>query len=152
MILPMGIFFGGLAQILAGLLEEKHGNTFGTVAFTSYGCFWLSFVAINLLPKIGLSTAASPLSISAYLAVWGIFTALMLMGTLKANRALQLVFASLAILFFVLAMGDYTGIEMIEIIGGYEGILCGFSAVYLAIAEILEETYGKTVLPIGKIS
>jgi succinate-acetate transporter protein len=152
MILPMGIFFGGLAQIIAGLLEEKHGNTFGTVAFTSYGCFWLSFVAMNILPKMGLSTAASPLSVSAYLAVWGIFTALMFMGTLKANRALQLVFASLAVLFFVLAIGDYTGIETIRIIGGYEGILCGFSAVYLATAEVLNEAYGRAVLPIGKIT
>jgi succinate-acetate transporter protein len=150
-ILPMGIFYGGLAQIIAGILEEKHGNTFGAIAFTSYGCFWLSFVALNFLPKMGLSTAASAVSVSAYLAVWGIFTALMFIGTLKLNRALQLIFGSLAILFFILAIGDFTGIGMIKTIGGYEGILCGFSAVYLAIAEILNEIYGKNILSIGKI-
>lgn len=150
MVLPMGIFYGGLAQIIAGILEEKHGNTFGATAFTSYGLFWLSFVALNVMPKLGLSEAASAMSIGAYLAGWGVFTALMTAGTFKANRALQVVFISLTILFFILAIGDFTGIGTIKIIGGYEGIFCGSSAIYLAIAEILNETYERVVLPIGK--
>jgi len=150
MILPMGIFYGGLAQIIAGLLEAKQGNTFGATAFTSYGLFWLSFVAINVLPKLGLTDTASSVAIGAYLFVWGVFTALMSIATFKAAKALQAVFISLAILFFILAIGDFTGIVMVKTLGGYEGIFCGSSAVYLAIAEILNETYEKKILPVGK--
>jgi succinate-acetate transporter protein len=150
MILPMGIFYGGLAQVIAGLLEARQGNTFGATAFTSYGLFWLSFVALHFLPALGLSDPASPTAIAAYLIMWGIFTAFMSIATLNANTALQVVFVSLAILFFILAMGDLTGVASIKILGGYEGIFCGFSAIYLAIAEILNEIFNKAVLPIGE--
>ncbi len=150
-ILPMGIFYGGLAQIIAGLLEAKQGNTFGTVAFSSYGLFWLSFVTMIFLPKLGLSEAASPAAVAAYLIIWGIFTALMSIATFRLNVALQVIFLSLTLLFFILAIGDLTGISIIKVIGGYEGIFCGLSAVYLAVAEILNEVFGRTVLPIGKV-
>ena len=149
MILPMGIFYGGLAQVIAGLLEAKQGNTFGATAFTSYGLFWLSFVALHFLPVLGLSDAASSTAIAAYLIMWGIFTAFMSIAALKANTALQVVFVSLAILFFILAVGDLTGAAAIKTLGGYEGIFCGFSAIYLAMAEILNESFSRTVLPIG---
>jgi len=150
MILPMGIFYGGLAQVIAGLLEAKQGNTFGATAFISYGLFWLSFVALHLLPALGLSDAASPTAIAAYLIMWGIFTAFMSVATLKANTALQVVFVSLAALFFILAAADLTSAASIKTLGGYEGIFCGFSAIYLAMAEILNESCGRTVLPIGQ--
>jgi succinate-acetate transporter protein len=150
-VLPMGIFYGGLAQLIAGLLEAKQGNTFGATAFSSYGLFWLSFVALHFLPTLGLSSAASPTSIAAYLIIWGLFTAMMSIATFKANRALQVVFISLSLLFFILAAGDLTGFALIRVLGGYEGIFCGSSAVYLAIAEILNETYEKTILPIGPV-
>jgi succinate-acetate transporter protein len=150
MILSMGIFYGGLAQIIAGIMEYKKGNSFGTLAFTSYGLFWLSFVFINLLPNSSLWSASSGSSeIGFYLLLWGIFTFLMFFGTLKLNRALQVVFLTLTILFFLLAIGDFTGITPITVIAGYEGILCGASAIYLSIAEILNEIYGRTILPIG---
>ena len=150
MILSMGIFYGGLAQIIAGLMEYKKGNSFGTLAFTSYGLFWLSLVFINLLPNTNLWTAPSGSSeIGSYLLMWGSFTLLMFFGTLKLNRALQVVFLTLTILFFLLAIGDFTGIKIITIVAGYEGIFCGASAIYLSIAEILNEIYGKTILPIG---
>jgi len=179
MILGMGIFYGGLAQIIAGILEYKKGNTFGTTAFTSYGLFWLSFVALNWL---GMGTVAShgiwPFSsyapvitgystpwlvsqeaLMAYFFMWGLFTFLMFFGTLKTNRALQFVFMSLAILFFllaaksaVLAYSPTTDVELFTRITGVEGIICGMSAVYLAIAEILNEAHGKTVLPICPVS
>jgi succinate-acetate transporter protein len=150
MILSMGIFYGGLAQIIAGIMEYKKGNSFGTLAFTSYGLFWLSLVFINLLPNTDLWASPSASSeIGSYLVMWGIFTLLMFFGTLKLNRALQVVFLTLFILFFLLAIGDFTGITLITNIAGYEGILCGASAMYLSIAEILNEIYGKTILPIG---
>ena len=150
MILSMGIFYGGLAQIIAGIMEYKKGNSFGTLAFTSYGIFWWSLVFINLLPNTGLWASASGASeIGTYLVMWGIFTLLMFLGTLKINRALQVVFLTLTILFFLLAIGDFTGNSVITVIAGYEGILCGASAMYTSIAEILNNLYGKTILPIG---
>ena len=150
MILSMGIFYGGLAQIIAGIMEYKKGNSFGTLAFTSYGIFWWSLVFINLLPNTNLWASASGASeIGTYLVMWGIFTLLMFFGTLKLNRALQVVFLTLTILFFLLAIGDFTGNSIITMIAGYEGILCGASAMYASIAEILNNLYGKTILPIG---
>ena len=149
MILAMGIFYGGLAQIIAGIQEWKKNNTFGATAFTSYGFFWLTLVALLILPKMGLADATSKGAMAAYLFMWGLFTAVMFVGTLKANRALQFVFGSLAILFFLLALGDATGNGTITTIAGYEGIICGFSAIYAALAQVLNEMYKRTVLPLG---
>ena len=108
MILAMGIFYGGLAQVVAGIMEFKKNNTFGTTAFTSYGFFWLSLVALNILPMMGYGEAADSLSMAAYLFMWGLFTFFMFIGTLKINRALQVVFGTLTILFFLLAIGNFT--------------------------------------------
>jgi hypothetical protein len=175
-ILGMGIFYGGLAQIIAGIMEYKKGNTFGTVAFTSYGFFWLSFVALNWLgvanvagqgvwPFFGGTTpwGVGNEAFMVYFFMWGLFTLLMFFGTLKKNRAIQFVFASLALLFFLLTakyailtlaqppraltvstetMNTFTSII------GVEGIICGLSAFYLAMAEVLNEEHGRTVLPI----
>jgi len=149
MILAMGIFYGGLAQIIAGIEEWKKNNTFGATAFTSYGLFWMTLVALLVLPKMGLADASDKTAMAAYLAMWGVFTAIMFIGTLKANRALQFVFASLAILFFLLALGDITGNSTITVIAGYEGIICGFSAIYAGLAQVLNEMYKRTVAPLG---
>jgi succinate-acetate transporter protein len=163
MILGMGIFYGGLAQVIAGVLEYKKGNTFGTVAFTSYGLFWWSYVFLNLLPKnyftYGFYSAPSSEASMAYFFMWGLFTFMMFFGTLKKNRALQFVFMSLTILFFLLAAKmalqayyptaiSTDNMNLFTQIIGIEGIICGLSAVYLAIAEVLNEAFGKTVLPI----
>ncbi len=152
MILGMGIFYGGMAQIVAGIMEWKKGNTFGTTAFTSYGFFWLSLVALLVMPKLGLGNAPEKMAMVAYLSMWGLFTAVLFIGTLKLNRALQFVFASLAILFFLLAYGDYTGSATVKHIAGYEGIICGLSAIYAALAQVLNEVYGRVVAPIGPVA
>ncbi|MCM2266593.1 MAG: acetate uptake transporter [Elusimicrobiales bacterium] len=146
MILGMGIFIGGLAQVMAGAMEWKKRNTFGTTAFTLYGFFWLSLVALLVLPKLGLGEASSPYAMGWYLSVWGLFTACMFIGTLKLSRALQTVFLSLTVLFFLLAYADFTG--GCKTLAGYEGIFCGLSAFYTAIAQILNEVYGRKVLPL----
>jgi hypothetical protein len=152
MILAMGIFYGGLAQVIAGIMEWKKNNTFGTTAFTSYGLFWLSLVALLVLPKIGWWPTAPTKSVMAvYLFMWGLFTFFMFIGTLKVNRALQFVFLSLTILFWLLAAGDATGSEAISHFAGYEGIVCGFSAIYAAMAQVLNELYGRTVMPLGPV-
>jgi len=150
MILAMGLAYGGLAQVIAGIMEYRKGNTFGTVAFTSYGLFWWSLVILLLLPKMSSVGIADPEkeAMAAYFFMWGLFTLVMFFGTLRKNRALQFVFLSLAILFFLLTARDLTGNTYIGTITGYEGIICGLSAVYLALAEVLNEVYEKPVLPI----
>ncbi len=148
MILAMGIFYGGLAQVIAGIMEWKKGNTFGTTAFTSYGLFWLTLVGLIVIPSLKWANAPAKTAMVAYLTMWGIFTGVMFIGTLKLNKALQFVFASLTILFFLLAIGDATGSTAIKHLAGYEGIVCGFSAIYTALAQVLNEVYGKTVAPL----
>lgn len=151
MILAMGIFYGGLAQVIAGIIEAKKNNTFGLTAFTSYGFFWLSLVGLMVMPKLGWADAASNEAMIAYLSMWGIFTLLLFFGTLRLNRALQFVFASLTVLFFLLVLGDATGNTTIKHIAGYEGIVCGASAIYTGMANVLNEIYGREVLPIGPV-
>jgi succinate-acetate transporter protein len=151
MILAMGIFYGGMAQIFAGIMEFKKGNTFGTTAFSSYGLFWLTLVALIVIPRVGWGEGNENSAMAAYLFMWGLFTAVMYVGTLRLNKALQFVFASLAILFWLLAIADATGSDTIRIVAGYEGIICGFSAVYAGLAQVLNEVYGKVVLPLGPV-
>lgn len=150
MILAMGIFYGGIAQVIAGVLEFKKGNTFGLTAFCSYGLFWLTLVALMVMPKLGWADKSPVGFMGWYLFMWGFFTFMMALGTLRANRALQVVFFSLVVLFWLLAARDWTGSTAIGTAAGYEGIFCGASAIYLAMAEVLNERYGRTVLPIGE--
>lgn len=152
MILAMGLFYGGLAQVIAGIIEARKNNTFGLTAFTSYGFFWLSLVGLIVMPKLGWVTATSDKAMVFYLSIWGLFTFCMFFGTLRLNRALQFVFGSLTILFILLATGDSTGNVSIKHFAGYEGIICGLVAIYTGIANVLNEVYGRTVLPIGAVS
>jgi len=152
MILAMGIFYGGVAQIIAGIMEWRKGNTFATTAFTSYGLFWLSLVALIVLPKIGWAAKADDTAMAAYLVMWGIFTAVMFIGTLRLHIAGQIVFGSLTILFFLLAIGDYTNAGPgFRHFTGWEGIFCGFSAIYTGLAQVLNELFGKIILPLGPV-
>jgi len=154
MILAMGIAYGGLAQIIAGSMEFRKGNTFGTVAFSSYGFFWWSLVILILLPTVSGLERFAPTSeaMAAYFFMWGLFTFFMFFGTLKANRAIQFVFMSLAILFFLLTVHELTGNGTLLTITGYEGIVCGLSAVYLGLAEVINEAHGRAFLPIGPMN
>jgi succinate-acetate transporter protein len=149
MILAMGIFYGGTAQVIAGIMEWKKNNTFGTTAFTSYGFFWLTLVALLILPKLGLAAPASAVSMAWFLGVWGLFTLLLFIGTLKLSRALQVVFGTLVVLFFLLALGDALDNALLKKIAGWEGLVCGLSAIYTGIAQVLNEVYGKPIFPLG---
>jgi uncharacterized protein len=151
MILAMGIFYGGICQIIAGIMEWKKGNTFAGTAFTSYGAFWLLLVALLLLPKMGMGTATSEGAMAAFFFMWGLFTLVMFIGTLKLNKALMVVFGSLTVLFFLLCIRDATGSTVVGTIAGYEGIFCGLSAIYAALAQVLNEVYGRVVLSLGPV-
>ncbi|HKM76434.1 MAG TPA: acetate uptake transporter [Candidatus Bathyarchaeia archaeon] len=151
MILAMGIFYGGVAQIIAGVMEFRKGNTFGTTAFTSYGLFWLSLVFQIVFPIVFPASAPdfAPNSTAwaSYLLLWGFFTLIMFFGTLRTNRGLQTVFLTLAALFFLLASSVY--FPPLLPIAAVDGILCGFTAFYLSLAEVLNEGQEKSILPIG---
>ncbi len=151
MIIGMGIFVGGIAQIISGIQEWKKNNTFGATAFTAYGSFWIALVTIWLLPKtsIGAEFKSDEVSMGWFLLMWAIFTGYMFIGTLKLSRALQTIFGTLFILFLLLSLGDFTGMRPIKIIAGYEGIVCGFSAIYASAALTLNEVYKRTILPLG---
>ena len=149
-IVAMGIALGGLAQIIAGIRELCQGNTFAGTAFTAYGLFWWSLVLIwvNPFSETGIA-AADKITMGYYLLLWCIFTAFMFVGTLKHNRATQVVFGSLTVLFLLLALGDFTGNHGITTIAGFEGIFCGLSAIYSAMGQILNAEYGKEIVPLG---
>jgi uncharacterized protein len=149
MIFAMGIFFGGIAQVIAGIMEFKKKNTFGFTAFISYGFFWISLVALMVMPKLGWGDAPTKASMISFLSAWTLFTVFMTIGTFKLNRALQFVFITLVILFLLLIVGDVTGDEAIHHFAGFEGIICGLSALYTSMAQVINELYGKTVMPIG---
>jgi succinate-acetate transporter protein len=155
MILGMGLAYGGIAQIIAGIQEWKKGNTFGATAFTSYGLFWLSLVALFMLTGYDKPDKTATAS---YFFMWGLFTLVMFFATLKLNKALQVVFGTLFVLFFLLCIRDATATSAagfsstIGKIAGYEGILCGASAVYAGLAQVINEVYGKVVLSIGPVA
>lgn len=144
MILGMGLFYGGIAQIIAGIMEWKKNNTFGTTAFTSYGLFWLSLVALIILPEIIPGVVVpNGTAMGMYFIMWGIFTSVMFIGTLKINLKLQIVFSTLSILFFLLAITKFTGNAIIGKIAGFEGIICGASAIYAGLSQVISELWKK---------
>ncbi len=147
MILALGLCFGGLAQIIAGIMEFKKGSTFGLTAFISYGCFWWSLVLLLILPGLGIGTPSPPAYMACYFAIWGIFTLFMFIGTFKSPAGLRVVFFTLTILFFLLAARDFSGSAAVGIIAGWVGIVCGASAIYLAMAQVIHEQLGRRLLP-----
>jgi hypothetical protein len=144
-IIGMGIALGGLAQIIAGILEFKNNNNFAGLAFVAYGTFWWSLVIIWLFGKDNL--VVDKVSMGYYLSLWSLFTLFMFIGTLKHNKITQFVFGTLTALFFLLAIGDFTNNHVITTYAGIVGIICGLSAIYNAVGQVLHEEYGKKFLP-----
>jgi len=147
MLMAMGVLYGGISQIIAGVHELKKGNTFGTVAFTSYGFFWITLVTTWILPKLGLADPTPPAYMGWFMVVWGVFSIFMTIGTINSSKLLIFVFVTLDILFILLAIRDFSGSVLVGRIAGWEGIVCGSAALYLAMAEMLEEKLGKRILP-----
>jgi succinate-acetate transporter protein len=147
MIVAMGLALGGFAQIIAGIFELRQGNTFSGTAFVAYGSFWWSLIFIWLNPGDRVYEA-DEMSMGFYLLLWGVFSVFMFICTLRQNRAIQVVFLTLVILFFGLAISSFTGIEIIHTITGIVGIVCGASAIYTSMALLLKEEYGREILKI----
>ncbi|MGH2888672.1 MAG: acetate uptake transporter [Solirubrobacteraceae bacterium] len=148
-VLSVAAAYGGLAQLLAGMWEFRTGNTFGAVAFSSYGAFWISFVFLIqfFLPEAG---SAAGHGVSMYLLCWGFFTFYMWIGTFKLNTALFWVFLTLWVAYLLLGLGGLGGgSTTITHIGGYVTIACAIIAWYTGAALVLNDTYGRTLLPLG---
>ncbi|ADL13385.1 acetate uptake transporter [Acetohalobium arabaticum] len=150
-VFPLALFYGGLAQFMAGMWEFKTGNTFGATAFTSYGAWWMFFALFEYSITLGWIDlgANAATSVGLVLIAWGIFTFYMWLGTFKLNRALWLIFLTLWITFFLLALGDLVAPKF-GILGGYMGIICALIAWYTSAAEIINDVSDETVLPLGE--
>jgi len=145
LVLAMAFAFGGTAQFAAGLMEMFKGNTFGFVAFCSYGAFWWSFALFAKFLGVGVPGAA----VGWYLLAWGAFTFAMWIGTFALNRALFTIFGLLWLTFLALGLAPLLGIASLTTIGGYGGLATALAAFYLGAADIINETHGRTVLPVG---
>lgn len=155
MILAMGLFYGGMAQIFVGWMEWKKGFTFGAAAFLSYGCFWISLCTLILLPKIVSGvTPADSTSMAFFLSAWCVFSIGLFYGTFRLNTALQVTFGLVIILFVLLILGNAThGTEIshtFHVLAGWEGMLTGIAAGYTGMAQIINELHGRVVWPIDK--
>jgi uncharacterized protein len=146
-VVPLAFAFGGLAQIFAGFMEFRNGNTFGTVAFTAYGLFWWWFAFLHWTVGGHLIAAPTPVSVGVTLLMWGVFTLYMWISTFRSSLALWSVFLLLWVTFFLLAGGDL-GLGTGKV-GGWVGLLCGLTAMYVSFAEVTNETFRRTVLPLG---
>jgi succinate-acetate transporter protein len=151
-VLGMALAYGGIAQLLAGMWEFRTGNTFGAVAFTSFGAFWISFfmlVQFNLA-KVGGGTAGVDAGLGLYLWAWAIFTGMMFLCSFTATRAVQAVFLALTVTFVLLGIGNSGGTASMIHAGGYAGIVTAALALYTACGEIMAAVYKHDVLPLGR--
>jgi succinate-acetate transporter protein len=150
-VLGLAFAYGGLAQLLAGMWEFRTGNTFGAVAFTSYGAFWLSFGAFAQFFEGKVPAAHLPHSIGLFLIAWGIFTTYMWVASFRVSVAVNLVFLALAVTFFLLGIGNAADSPDIVKAGGYAGIATAVLAWYASFAGVIKSTFGREVLPLREL-
>ncbi|PAV10607.1 hypothetical protein ASJ81_12965 [Methanosarcina spelaei] len=149
MIVSMAMFLGGFAEVFAGIMAWKKGSVFGGTAFCAFGLFWFSLASLLLLPAAGLIEAPTPISIAAYLFIWGVYTFVLLIATLKlGSKAIMFIFVTLFLLFMLLAIVNATENAGLLVIAGYVGLIVGFAALYTALAIVLNDAYGRTVAPV----
>jgi uncharacterized protein len=146
-VLGLALAYGGLAQLLAGMWEFRTGNTFGAVAFSSYGAFWISFWALNVFYAKDITGNAGH-AVGVYLYAWAIFTGYMSVAALRVSGAVLLVFVLLTITFLLLAIGKTGGNVTVGHWGGYLGLATAAAAWYASFAAVVNSTFGRTVLPV----
>jgi len=144
----LALAYGGLAQLLAGMWEFRTGNTFGAVAFTSYGAFWISFWAFVQFYEKDIPASVLNQGVGVYLVAWGFFTAYMLVASLRTTAAIATVFALLTLTFLLLGIGDWTSTDGITKAGGVVGLATALAAWYASFAAVTNSTFGRTVLPV----
>jgi uncharacterized protein len=147
-ILAMAIFYGGLAQLIVGIMEWKKNNTFGMLTFGSFGLFWISFASILILPALGLAKGPQPVDLAAFLGVWGILIVGLFVCSLKMHRLLQVTLAAVVLLVVFLVAAQLTGSSLVLNIGGIIGLIAGGLALYMGIGQVINECFGTRVLPV----
>lgn len=149
-VMPVAMFYGGLAQFMAGMWDVKRGDTFGATCFSSFGAFWMGLAAFFFLKLAGVAgfVDVTPAGVAIVLIAWGIFTAYATIASLKLPKAVTWVFITLTILFFLLAIGEF--VPIVHTIAGYEGVLCALIAWYASAGILINTTHGKTILPLGE--
>lgn len=147
-IIAMAVFYGGLAQLIVGLMEWKKNNTFGMVTFGSFGLFWISFAAILVMPALGLAAAPTTLDLAAFLAVWGVLIIGLFICSLRMHRLLQVTLFTVVLLVVLLVAANLSGIHVVHTLAGIMGIIAGGLALYMGIGTVINEIYGSRVVPV----
>jgi succinate-acetate transporter protein len=147
-VLGLALGYGGIAQILAGMWEFRTGNTFGAVAFTSFGAFWLSYWALVTFFVGDIPAAHVAASVGLYLIAWAIFTTYMFVASLRTNAAVAAVFFLLAVTFFLLGIGNANETNGLVEAGGWFGLATAVAAWYASFAAVVNSTFGRIVLPV----
>jgi succinate-acetate transporter protein len=147
-VFALALTYGGIAQVLAGLWEFRTGNTFGAVAFCSYGAFWLSFWAFEQFYASNVPAADVGHAVGLYLIAWGIFTAYMFIASLRTTGAIALVFILLAVTYFLLGIGEAGGSTGLVKVGGWVGLATAVAAWYASFAAVTNSTFGRVVMPV----
>jgi len=150
-VLGLAVAYGGLAQLLAGMWEFRTGNTFGAVAFTSFGAFWISFFVLVTFFAPNIPAADAGHAVGLYLWAWAIFTTYMFVASLRTTGAVALVFFLLAVTFILLGAGNSGAHESVIKWGGYLGLATAAAAWYASFAAVTNSTFGRTVLPVAPL-
>jgi succinate-acetate transporter protein len=148
-VVPLAFAFGGLAQLITGVLEYANGNTFGTVAFTAYGSFWLWYASLVWTVGAGWLKPPAAIGVAVVLLMWGVFTLYMWICTFKSNKCIFATFLLLSVTFLLLAAGDF-GWAPGKRLGGMAGLITAVFALYVSFSEVMTSTFGRELLPLGK--
>jgi succinate-acetate transporter protein len=154
-IVAMALLYGGIAQVLVGIMEWKKNNSFGMLTFGSFGFFWISFATLLMLPAVGLAKAPAPVELAAFLALWGIFAVGLFICTLKMHRLLQVTLAAVVLLVILLVGAQLTAANpasglsrLLLTLGGAVGIIAGGLALYMGLGQVINEIFGSRVVPV----
>jgi succinate-acetate transporter protein len=147
-IFAMAIFYGGIAQIIAGLMEWKKNNNFGFLTFVSFGFFWMTFAGVLMLPVLGLAKAPQPGDLAAFLAVWGIVALGLLVCTLKMHRSLQVTVLAVFLTIVLLIAAELTESGLVKLAAGLMGIIAGGLALYIGMGQVINEVHNRKIFPV----
>ncbi|WP_330217441.1 acetate uptake transporter [Methanosphaerula palustris] len=147
-IFAMALLYGGLAQVIVGTMEWRKSNTFGLLTFGSFGFFWITFATLLILPTLGLAKAPGPIEMALFLGVWDILAIGLFICSLKMDKVLQITLLALVVTFILLMAAQITASSTILTLGGAVGIITGALALYLGLGQVINEVYGRKVVPV----
>ncbi|HEV2376386.1 MAG TPA: acetate uptake transporter [Streptosporangiaceae bacterium] len=144
----VAFMFGGLTQLIAGIIQFRTGNTFGGVLFSTFGAFWLSLFAIAQYFLKTIPATQTGHALGLFLYAFGIFTVWIWVASFRTNAVVVVALAALAVTFFLLGAGNYGASTGLVHAGGWLGVAVAALAAYLSCAELCEASYKRTVLPV----